>query len=137
MIIGKSDYSGRSFRFYSSSSFLSCKTCFAFDGDTTNARFPLESFAGHVVHTMPRTAFSCTSKKRKNPCKCFIYKAFRSFCHYVLRCVGDSNSPHIALTFKALFAKRILVHRIGHYQFASYFTSLLDFFLRQKYENFF
>jgi len=93
MIIGKSDCSGRSFRFYSSSSFLSCKTCLAFDGDTTNARFPLESFAGHVVHTMPRTAFSCTSKKRKKPCKCFIYKAFRSFCYDVLRCVGDFNHP--------------------------------------------
>ena len=134
MISGKSDCSGRSFRFYSLSSFLSCKTCLAFDGDTTNARFPLESFTGHVVHTMLRTAFSCTFRKSKKPCKYFIYKAF---CFDILRCVGDSNSPRIALTFKALFAKRILVHRIGHYQFASYFTSLLDFFLRQKYENFF
>lgn len=83
---------------------------------------------------MLRTAFSCTSGKSKKPCKYFIYKAF---CFDVLRCVGDSNSPHIALTFKALFAKRILVHRIGHYQFTSYFTILLGFFLRQKYENFF
>ena len=49
----------------------------------------------------------------------------------------DPPPTHIALTFKALFAKRILVHRIGHYQFASYFTILLGFFLRQKYENFF
>lgn len=50
---------------------------------------------------------------------------------------GLAPPTHIALTFKALFAKRILVHRIGHYQFASYFTILLGFFLRQKYENFF
>lgn len=75
-------------------------------------------------------------RKKQKPCKYFIYKAF---CFDVLRCVGDLTLPptHIALTFKALFAKRILVHRIGHYQFASYFTILLGFFLRQKNENFF
>lgn len=105
MIIGKSDCSGRSFRFYSSSSFLSCKTCLAFDGDTTNARFPLESFAGHVVHTMLRTAFSCTSGKRKNPCKCFIYKDFRFFLSWCLAVRRGLELPTHCFDFQGPFCE--------------------------------
>ena len=99
-------------------------------------------FFGAVKSTPNRPHATCSElhfPALPEKAKSLVNKIFTrlSALMFAVRRGIDPPPTHIALTFKALFAKRILVHRIGHYQFASYFTILLGFFLRQKYENFF